>query len=579
MKLNSPQMKRFTKSLKKWGFTFIIGSGAAVWLTANQLRMMYDTEDTLWLAGIVIVAGAGGKWLVKFDWKKASEYLESVIDEIFEDEDEDDTAVSTQAETAVNPMTPLDHNLHHSLWAEYVFENYKYGTRRGVNKFGVPAGVKLSRNQQEMLADFPFYGSYSHLSIIGDTGTGKAAVANQILVPAALSGYFQIVIFCESPKDYPVLRTLPNVTTISLDNVPTKTRGPVLKSLYQAFLGDVADEIDRRRKIATELGYDSIDAIPSNKWSRKKPTKILILFEEVGDMTLAVGDKNQEHLGRIAKIGRASSVCGIYISQRGFKDFKPALLTQTRRLVMRVANGKESYGALDEEGMNAHRLPVTDVEKTPNEVGMFYLKTKRTELFTSALVGKEDFLYLHRKHVEAGTIKEVDKPTWLSPDVRAFITHGRWEDDVKIPRKPFNIPSLTMNAPAPSPTVVPEQKTVASVTTQSRPIKPNSKIFDRPYCARRFAKGAFWGFRDVKDFVRGKPSLDVEKAIEIFDLLSLQSETLTKSQIVRLVFSGNGGNRELFYDLCEKHYKTTFTKHYRRMVQKAIILMEKQVNQ
>lgn len=190
-----------------------------------------------------------------------------------------------------------------SRWVNYMLAAYSlrrtdYGLGLGIDtKTGVYKEVQFHR------------GDNAHLSIVGKTGKGKSMAAlRPLILEAAITGLYQIVVLDMSGKDFTMFEGFPNVHVIRY-NEDTITGTMEKISDYVA---------TREKKVLMKHKVGSIDDIPL----KTRPPRVLLIFDEYSNAYQLMNVKKVDTTPLngstmiVAQRGRASGIHLVLAMQR-----------------------------------------------------------------------------------------------------------------------------------------------------------------------------------------------------------------------------------------------------------------------
>ncbi len=284
------------------GVLVIAGSGTVMYIKLDRL---YDAEDFLVPAAGLTIVGVVGRYVVV--------RIRQPIQDVLEDRGWTLTAITDRAikkffKQEVEAPAPFD-------WIEYVTAEFAPGTRR---KYDLPVGLDANG---KMVHNAMRYAN-AHLMINGRPGSGKSALVAQMIVAAASSGLYQIVIVCRTDKDYKTVADMRNVHIVKFNDPSlsiVENRNNYAEAL-PTILDDITSEMGRRQDYLAKHDVSDWDELTSTRRADRRPKRIIVVIEEYGNAALGMkhADKNEffHKTLLLAQEARATGISMLLLVQR-----------------------------------------------------------------------------------------------------------------------------------------------------------------------------------------------------------------------------------------------------------------------
>ncbi|MEM8863812.1 MAG: FtsK/SpoIIIE domain-containing protein, partial [Chloroflexota bacterium] len=255
-------------------------------------------------------------------------------------------------------------------WVDQMVRMY----RPGRNLYALPIGVTESGS----IVEASMMESESHLIVQGASGYGKSYLVNQIILGAALTGLYQVVLIGKSTKDFAAVSKMQNVHTVRLretnqvdtdDEMGNSYPEKLLKALNSAYM-----HLCTRQKLLEEKEVSSMVEIRK----RDRPQSILLVIDEFSNAVLSADNMStklsrqlQGRVTQIAQEGRAVNMHLLLVGQRAAAVIDKRLRAQMVSIVYRTKDANESYLATGSKTVNAHELIVGDPKKgRPHQIAI-----------------------------------------------------------------------------------------------------------------------------------------------------------------------------------------------------------------
>lgn len=535
------------------GGIILTATGALIVASMDEY---YSLRDVAGFVGIGLVAVLGGGyvllhipgWLLHIwqdvDWAKLWRRLRR--------EQEAD------AETAVSAVS-FD-------WQAWVTETYKPGRR----KWDLPVGL----DDTQHVIECSMTGDNAHLIVNGRSGTGKSVLVNQLIIAAAMSGLYQVVVFCRSSKDYKIVERMRNVHIVSFEDNGkplAENRREYSEQLLVA-LEDAMLEVSRRQNFMARLGKREMRDVRADQ----RPANVLLVLEEYSNARLMMNTEQQKLLdGRtlmLVQEARATAINACLIVQRASVDAVDSRVReQATPIVFKTRDATSARIATGINGSNAETLRVVDRNgRVPGEC--VFVSTDDTYRLTVPFTDGDMLHGAAIRHEK--DVRFCGYPTWL----RAFkvpvtsvtemgVTDGRNSGESgTIPEVhqralPFSESDVTALPDGDLNTVVaasiPSLRVTMPVPAAPAPVKRA-----RPLSAQQVAKLAIRFFTEHNDFVeyRNSSSYTETKAQAVWLLLH---GGMKKSEVSEVVF-GQRGRYYAFVKLSDAHLNKMQTAWLKR---------------
>lgn len=243
-------------------------------------------------------------------------------------------------------------------WLSAVTSAYGPGRR----KLALPIGF----SPRGAMVEIPMEGSESHPLFSGITGTGKSVLVNQVVIAAAMSGLYQVVIAAMTGKDYQIVAGMKNVHLVSYAEGVADPKEALAK--FAAELPKVVDsvngEVTRRSRLMSEYQVRQLSDIRADM----RPRSVLFLIEEftngIEQIKATQGSRvAMEFLGQVmiaVQYARSANVHIGLIGQRPTAQIPQNIRQQMVKVSMRVANEQEAYWATGVKNSGAETLQVIE---------------------------------------------------------------------------------------------------------------------------------------------------------------------------------------------------------------------------
>ena len=421
-------------------------------------------------------------------------------------------------------------------WLDMLENDYRAGSK----KVSIPIGQK----DDGSWATVEMVDMDCHLLTTASSGMGKSVLINQLLIPAARTGNYQVVIVSLSNKDYTLLEPMRNVHIFSYaENVedPLEAISAFARSLFETLPAFKA-EVVRRQRFLSEHGLRSMEDAPANI----RLPKILFVVEEFTNALLQIED--DENLGsdgrkrlvreirQIIQFGRSSGCHLMLIGQRATGSISNNIKMQMVPITLRASSASEAYLATGRPQTGAENLKV------------FNRRTKeRGELFSASSRGMGKYLVAFTPdeileeavELSAGAPFAGD-PTWMPSVARVLEasdrTMRRMESYRTKERENPQMPTSSQTAAAPAPTAV-----------AAAPAPALSKLPLPPIVLDSFVKRLL---AEADDFANRTPAYNDLRTRQIF---SLSLAGFSQNETLDAVFGNRKGAYRDYYNLCQSH--------------------------
>lgn len=188
-----------------------------------------------------------------------------------------------------------------------------------------------------------------HLLVAGATGTGKSVFINCLLTS---------ILYKYSPEDVRLLLIDPKRVELAVyQNLPHMLIKETVKEPAQAvkLLMWLTDEMDRRYKFMEELGCNEIDIYNDeirDKATEPKLPRLVLVVDEMADLMIKGKGEVEDHIVRIAQLGRACGIHLVLATQRPTVNIITGLIKSNilARVAFAVKTVQDSRIILDEGG-------------------------------------------------------------------------------------------------------------------------------------------------------------------------------------------------------------------------------------
>lgn len=252
-------------------------------------------------------------------------------------------------------------------WVEEMTERYRPGRR----SWALPVGL----DENGMLKEIQMIDTECHVALTAKSGSGKSTLLNQMILAAANSGFWQVVVLSMSGKDFVAVSKHRNVHLMDYEENLAAYVRDVPKIVEAA-----EEEINRRMALLKHYGVSEVEALRKSQ----RPPLILLVIEEFPHLiesirlhsgTSAAGAKAQrDFLARISllvKRGRAVGLRCLFVAQRATTVIPNVIRHELIHITFKVHNKQESQWATGIGDANAHKLQRLDKKKgKPGQVIM-----------------------------------------------------------------------------------------------------------------------------------------------------------------------------------------------------------------
>ncbi len=214
--------------------------------------------------------------------------------------------------------------------------------------------------------------SAPHLLVAGTTGSGKSV---------CLNGIISSILFQHNPSDVRMIIVDPKMVEMNIFNGIPHLLHPVITDAKTAarIFSHLTLELERRNELFRESGVKNIESYNSKiALGKMKPGDrkeklpyIILVIDELGDLTLAKGVDIETFLSKISNMARAVGMHMVVATQRPSVD---VIVGKTKanfpaRIAFRVASKVDSRTILDSIG----------AEKLIGRGDMLYMDSRRPE--------------------------------------------------------------------------------------------------------------------------------------------------------------------------------------------------------
>lgn len=341
-------VKELFEGMSRFGNTIAIGgltTAAAGTLLVIRLERTWDVEELALMGcgGLVVAVGVGyvvirgGRALAR-ELRRHGFNVQSLVSWL-------------RSRPQAEPDTPLD-------WLQTVTSTYGPGRR----KLALPIGF----TPRGAIAEIPMEGSESHPLFSGITGTGKSVLVNQVVIAAAMSGLYQVVIAAMTGKDYQIVSEMKNVHLVSYAEGVADPKEALAKFATELpkVVDSVNSEVTRRSRLMSEYEVRQLSDIRADV----RPRSVLFLIEEftngIEQIKATQGARvAMEFLGQVmiaVQYARSANVHIGLIGQRPTAQIPQNIRQQMVKVSMRVANEQEAYWATGVKNSGADTLQVVE---------------------------------------------------------------------------------------------------------------------------------------------------------------------------------------------------------------------------
>ena len=239
-------------------------------------------------------------------------------------------------------------------WLKQIVEAYKPGRRKANLPLGFTPGGKL--------VEIAMSGNESHLMLTGGTGLGKGVLMNQMLIAAAMSGLYQVVIVSHSGKDYRVIADeMKNIHLFAFGDNPDPIQS--LHAYVEAMplvVRSAYTEVSRRQKLCEQHRVTKVGDLRVEY----RPPHVLLVIEEFADTAAQIRSlRGAKHLaemfglvGAVAKTGRSSNVHLVLINQSPVGEIPRAVRAEMRMATFAQNNAQDAFWTTNVNGSGAEHL-------------------------------------------------------------------------------------------------------------------------------------------------------------------------------------------------------------------------------
>lgn len=404
----------------------------------------------------------------------------------------------------------------------------------------------------EGLVEIPMKNAEAHLFISGITGTGKSVLINQMIIAAAASGRYQVVIVSLSGKDYQIVKPMKNVHLLdygSRSSSPAQAMDDFANDL-PLIMASFNREVVARQQQATQYGVREYGQIRADV---RRPSILFVIeeFTNAAEQVQAAGGKKAlaELFGQTTvavQYGRSSNMHLVLLGQRPTAQVPNNIKKQMVMVSLRVADGREAAWATGLSDSGAENLRVAD-PKNGIEGEAFVAGAYTRGIVSVPLTDDETLKKAATMH--EGGVRFLGHPSWL---------HG-WQDGQASPPRDM---STVLAVPTPYTQNPPERidpkpaKNGVGTGQVSTAPKRHIKMLDATTVAT-FAKRLY---KQHPDFAELTDAYTRERTVAI---LLCQHGGLSENEIMLGVFGNRGRYRE-YVKLCATHYKRLHVAWYER---------------
>jgi hypothetical protein len=277
---------------------------------------------------------------------------------------------------------------------------YKSGRR----KYALPVGV----DENGKLVEVPMRGSDCHLFVQGVTGFGKSVLMNQILIPAGLSGLYQISIIGRTMKDYKLMLGMNNVHSVRHQGNPDEYGNKLILALQSVY-----EEIVKRQSFLESKGKREMADVRADQ----RPQSILVVVDEFTNAAISLVDLNGRKAAAplfgaatmIANEGRSVNIHLLLVGQRATSIIPLSLRSQMVNITYKTKNAEESKWATGSTGAGAENLIAGDPKK--GEMSQILISGGRNNKLAFVPITSDQMLADAAKQDESAIGEE---PHWLA---------------------------------------------------------------------------------------------------------------------------------------------------------------------